>query len=94
MSSTGTSPKKKRVGRAFDIRTLIGALLGVYGVILTVMGLWFTSEREMAKVDGENLNLWTGLGLLAAAALFGLWAWLRPLAVPVDESAPADPARH
>lgn len=86
MSSTGTP--KKRVGRAFDVRTLIGALLGVYGVILTVMGLWFTSEAEMAKVDGENLNLWTGLGLLAAAALFGLWAWLRPLAVPA--TTPAD----
>jgi hypothetical protein len=30
-----------------------------------------------------NVNLWAGLGMLVAAALFAVWTWLRPLRVPV-----------
>lgn len=68
----------------FDIRTIIGALMGIYGVILVVMS-FLTSEADKAKADGANLNLWTGLGLLAlSAALIG-WALLRPIVVDERE---------
>jgi glucose uptake protein GlcU len=70
---------------AFDVRSIIGGLLGVYGVILTVAGLWFTDAKEKSKVDGENLNLMVGIGLLVFAALFIGWVILRPLKVPVEE---------
>jgi hypothetical protein len=70
---------------AFDVRSIIGGLLGLYGVILTVTGLWFTDAEEKAKVDGENLNLWVGIGLIVFAALFIGWVVLRPLKVPVPE---------
>jgi len=68
---------------AFDVRSIIGGLLGIYGLILTVAGLWFTDEKAKAKVDGENLNLMVGIGLLVFAALFIGWVIIRPLKVPV-----------
>ena len=70
---------------AFDVRSIIGGLLGVYGVILAVTGLWFTDEADKAKVDGENLNLMVGVGLIVFSALFIGWVVLRPLKVPVTE---------
>ncbi|NUR09695.1 MAG: hypothetical protein HOQ22_03560 [Nocardioidaceae bacterium] len=59
---------------AFDIRTFIGALMGIYGVILLLVGL-FSS-------DGRTINLVTGICLAAASAFFILWARLRPVRVP------------
>jgi ABC-type nickel/cobalt efflux system permease component RcnA len=75
---------------AFDIRLIIALLTGVYGIILTVLGLFVTSGEEIDKSAGVNINLWTGLALLVLTLLFGLWARLRPLRVPVhhdDEEA-------
>ena len=70
---------------AFDVRSIIGGLLGLYGLILVVVGLWFTEESDKVKADGENLNLLVGIGLLAAAAFFIVWVLLRPLKVPVPQ---------
>ena len=70
---------------AFDIRSIIGGLLGLYGLILLVVGLWFTEASDKVKADGENLNLMVGIGLLVFAALMILWVVLRPLKVPVPE---------
>jgi len=70
---------------AFDVRSIIGGLLGVYGVILTITGLWFTDTGDKAKADGENLNLMVGIGLIVVAAVFIAWVVLRPLKVPVHE---------
>lgn len=78
----------RRAG-AFDIRTIIGGLIGFYGIVLLVMGIFFADPEELARADGENLNLWTGAGLLVSGLLFLLWVKLRPLEVPVD--APAEP---
>ncbi|MCX5090804.1 hypothetical protein OOK36_18250 [Streptomyces sp. NBC_00365] len=68
--------------RLFDIRTIIGGLFVVYGVIVTLAGLT-VSDAELAKAQGVNINLWTGLGMLALGVFFLLWLWLRPLAPPV-----------
>ena len=70
---------------AFDVRSIIGGLLGLYGVILVITGLWFTDIAEKVKVDGENLNLMVGIGLIVFAVLFIGWVVLRPLKVPVPE---------
>lgn len=67
---------------AFDIRTFIGGLLGLYGVILLLTGLLGTDEEALAKSDGVNANLWTGLALVVAGAAFVAWARLRPVVVP------------
>jgi hypothetical protein len=62
----------------FDLRMVIGGLLALYGVILTVMGL-FASDAAKAKSAGININLWAGLVILAGGAIFLAWARLRPL---------------
>ena len=67
----------------FDIRMIIGLLLGIYGVVLVVTS-FFTSQAQLDKADGVNVNLWTGLGLVVAAVVFAAWARLRPIEVPED----------
>ena len=82
-----SSQQPQRAG-AFDIRRIIAALIGVYGLVITVMGIWFTSDEEISKSAGVNINLWAGVGMLVFAALFFLWAWLRP--IRVDDAADVD----
>jgi hypothetical protein len=86
------SPKK--TAGAFDIRNIIGSLLGIYGVFLLLAGLFM--DKEEAKTGGVNANLWTGLALAVAAAVFLLWARLRPIIVPAhvppSEDDPTRPA--
>ena len=62
----------------FDLRMVIGGLLALYGVILTVMGV-FASDDAKAKAAGININLWAGLVILAGGVVFLAWARLRPL---------------
>jgi hypothetical protein len=73
---------------AFDIRNIIGGLLGLYGVILALAGL--LGEHEPDKTGGVNANLWTGLALVVVALLFFGWARLRPIEVPADVDRPDD----
>jgi phosphate/sulfate permease len=86
-SGRGTQAGRARRAGAFDIRIVIAALFGVVGLILTGMGLFGTSDADLQKSDGMNINLWTGLGLLAAAVLFALWTWLRPVIVDTEAAA-------
>jgi xanthine/uracil/vitamin C permease (AzgA family) len=85
---TSTQRPSRRTA-AFDIRLIIALLLGVYGLVTTVLGLWFTTDAEIERAAGVNINLWAGLGMLVAAVLFVLWTWWRPLRVPEGEP-PAD----
>lgn len=75
----------KRAG-LFDLRGVLALLFAVYGVVLTIMGIFATSEEDLRKAGDINVNLWMGLGMLATASTFALWQRLRPLAVP-DEAA-------
>ncbi|MCX6408716.1 MAG: hypothetical protein NTV28_17540 [Propionibacteriales bacterium] len=82
---------EKHTAGAFDVRTLIGGLLGVYGLILTGLGLFRATEAELARGDGLNINLWAGIGMLVVSAAFLTWVRLRPLVVPAEPtSSPAD----
>lgn len=78
----------ERAAGVFDIRNIIGALMGVYGVILTLAGL--LGEHEPEKTGGINANLWTGLGLMVVAAIFIVWARVKPIAVPEEFERPDD----
>lgn len=82
MSSTPKSTKARTAG-AFDIRNIIGIVLGTYGVILTVMGLFFSSPEQLDKAGGLHANLIAGIVLVLVAAVFFTWTRLRPLVVPV-----------
>jgi hypothetical protein len=77
MSENATRTSKASL---FDIRNIIAALLGIYGVVLVIMS-FVTSDRQLAKVSGVNANLWVGIGLLLFAAFFVGWAYLRPIVV-------------
>jgi hypothetical protein len=71
----------RRAG-AFDIRVFIGSLIGIYGVVLVVVGLVGTSDKQLAKSDHLNINLIAGIGMVVVSAVFLLWARLRPVVIP------------
>ncbi|MFD6394505.1 hypothetical protein ACWF9G_33530 [Nocardia sp. NPDC055029] len=68
----------------FDIRTIIGALLGSYGVVLVITSLVQDTAAQEAKTGGIDVNLWAGLGMLGVAVVFIGWALLRPVQVPAN----------
>ena len=84
----------KHTAGALDIRNIIGALLGTYGVILVLMGIF--GDKELEKTGDVNANLWAGLAMAAVGAGFLLWGWLRPIIVPEDVATTKDgpPAGH
>lgn len=87
MSDDSTGTRAHQAG-AFDIRNIIGALMGVYGVILALAGVF--GDQETEKTGGVNANLWTGLALIVVAVLFIGWARIRPILVPPDVDRPDD----
>ncbi|PPJ01968.1 hypothetical protein C5E51_31820 [Nocardia nova] len=75
----------------FDIRTIVGSLLGCYGLILVVTALVHDTAADRVRTGGWNINLWAGIGMLVAAAAFLLWVVLRPVRQPTEaEPEPAD----
>jgi hypothetical protein len=70
---------------AFDIRNVIGGLIGLYGIILTLMGLF--GDKEGEKTGGVNANLWAGLIMLAFGIAFIVWALVRPVIVDLHPPA-------
>ncbi|MDH6122661.1 hypothetical protein [Kitasatospora sp. GAS204B] len=66
----------------FDLRWILAMLFTLYGTVLTVLGAAFTTDLDLARAGGVNVNLWVGIGMLIGAALFGTWAGLRPLRLP------------
>jgi hypothetical protein len=75
-----TPTSEKHTAGALDIRNIIGGLLGVYGVILVVMGI--VGDKEYEKTGDVNANLWAGLAMVVVAAVFLAWARLKPIVVP------------
>ncbi|MFI0710655.1 hypothetical protein ACH4SK_08355 [Streptomyces inhibens] len=67
--------------RLFDVRRIIGGLFVVYGVIVTIAGL-MADEADLKKAQDININLWTGLGMLALGLFFLVWLKLRPAVPP------------
>ncbi|MFD8734846.1 hypothetical protein ACFV06_07970 [Streptomyces sp. NPDC059618] len=80
--------KSATAARLFDIRRIIGGLFVVYGVIVTIAGIT-ASDADLTKAGGININLWTGLGMLALGLFFLTWLWLRPLP-PTTPETPAE----
>ncbi|OYO03058.1 hypothetical protein [Enemella evansiae] len=70
---------------AFDVRNFIALLIGIYGVVLLLLGLFAFNAEESARTDGMNANLWAGIVMIAFAVLFALWAKVRPVKVVETE---------
>lgn len=73
-----TSAEEGASGTLFDLRVLIGVVLGIYGVMLFVTGLTDT-KASLAKADGLPINLWFGVFLVVIAALFFIWRRVAPV---------------
>ena len=57
----------KHAAGAFDIRNVIGGLIGVYGIILTVMGVFDLGDNGTGDAGA---NLWAGLAMLLVGIVF------------------------
>lgn len=92
-SKPNTEAPKSAAARLFDIRLLIGSLFVLYGVMLTVAGV-FVSDGARRKAAGININLWLGLGMLLLGILFLIWLKVNPLRheVPDDDAEQRGPA--
>jgi membrane-bound ClpP family serine protease len=89
MSSTHTpdSPHgttEVRKAGVFDMRNFIAGLIGFYGVVLLIYGIIGSSDTQIAKAKGLNINLWAGIGMIVIATCFVLWARFRPVVVAVQ----------
>jgi hypothetical protein len=71
-----------------DVRTPIGLMFALYGVVLAIYGL--TSDPAIYRHSLDlNINLWWGLALLVFGAVMLFLAWSAQRAAP-----PAPPATH
>lgn len=75
-----TSGRKHSAG-AFDVRNVIAALIGFYGIVLILVAAFGTTHDDRAKTGGLHANLWTGIAMVVFAIAFFLWARLRPIVV-------------
>ncbi len=89
-TSATTGAVKKQTAGVFDIRNIIAFVIGIFGVILLVMGLFFSPADELAKSGGIHANLIAGIVMIVVAAVFIAWSLLRPVVVPA-EATPVEP---
>jgi xanthine/uracil/vitamin C permease (AzgA family) len=66
-----------RLAKLFDLRSFIGALFVIFGVLVTIAGL-AASPATINKAAGINLGLWVGLIMLVMGVLFLAWVLLKP----------------
>ena len=75
---TGPEDSSSAAKRLFDLRWLIAGMFVVYGIILSITGI-FDSQAEITKAAGVRINLWTGIGMFIVGLVFAAWARWRPL---------------
>jgi xanthine/uracil/vitamin C permease (AzgA family) len=66
-----------RLAKLFDLRTFIGALFVIFGVLVTIEGIG-ASQATIDKAAGINLALWEGLIMLVMGIFFLVWILLKP----------------
>jgi hypothetical protein len=76
---------RRHTAGAFDVRNVIGALIGVYGVVLVITGLVADGAAQQAKTGGVNADLWAGLVMVVVGLAFVVWSRLRPVVVDPAE---------
>ena len=83
MSQNDTAGSKASL---FDIRNIIGALLGIYGVVLVIVSFAHLATPDLAKVStGSTPTCGSGSALLLFALFFMVWALLRPIVVDEEQ---------
>jgi uncharacterized BrkB/YihY/UPF0761 family membrane protein len=79
-----------RLAKLFDLRSFIGTLFVIFGVLLVIAGIG-ASQATINKAAGINLQLWEGAIMLALGVIFLAWVILRP--PPPVTAAEAEAAR-
>lgn len=79
-------PERHTAG-AFDVRTFIAGLLGIFGVILIFAGIFGSDTTTVGTKTPGNVNLYVGIALVVFAALMQTWAVVRPTVVDEAELA-------
>ncbi|MCT1818075.1 hypothetical protein [Corynebacterium propinquum] len=84
MSTQGS--QRSHTAGAFDIRNVIGALLGLYGLILLLSFFFLDPGVDAATgaAKDSSYNLWTGAAMLIAAGVFFWWTKANP--IKIDEA--------
>ncbi len=82
----GTESSRHTAG-AFDMRTFIAALMGIFGVILVLTGIFGSDTTTDGSKAPGNVNLYVGIALLVFAGLMQGWAFWRPTVVDEAELA-------
>ncbi len=83
-------PDEKRLAllaKLFDLRTFIGSLLTIFGIIVTLEGVT-ASDADIAKAGDMNISLWSGLVMVVAGICFVSWMLIRPPAPPAETEDP------
>lgn len=82
MSTKNTSKASQTAG-AFDIRNVIGGLIGIYGIVLVICSFVVDpgTNPDTGALKSAQDNLWAGLAMLAVGIAFVVWARLRPITV-------------
>ena len=69
--------KNWRLAKIFDLRSFIGVLFVIFGVLVTVSGFTAT-EADIEKAAGINIALWVGGLMFALGVVFLAWVLLSP----------------
>lgn len=73
---------RSHMAGAFDIRNVIGALMGLYGLVLLISYLVLdpgVSSDGAAK--DSTYNLWAGVAMVVVAAFFFAWSKFKPVKI-------------
>jgi len=74
------SAPARKPSRLLDLRFVIATMFGIFGVLVTLAGVFATPEA-IARAGGINISLWTGLGMLVLSGAFFLWLIKAPIEV-------------
>jgi hypothetical protein len=84
------SNERAHAAGAFDVRNVIGGLIGLYGLVLLVVGIVDHSPSALKKTGGVNADLWAGIVMVVVAAGFLAWSRWRPIVVRTKKGEPGD----
>ena len=66
-----------RLAKMFDLRTFIGVLFVIFGVLVIIPGI-VANPADIEKAAGINLALWVGGFMLLLGVIFLAWVLASP----------------
>jgi hypothetical protein len=66
-----------RLAKMFDLRTFIGVLFVIFGVLVIIPGI-IANPADIEKAAGINLALWVGGMMLVLGIVFLAWVLASP----------------